>query len=480
MKSFPKPQLRTSFSRKLLGTTLALSVLTTSCSGQKKEAAAPPAIPVKLQALAASTVVNSTNYVGTLVARERVELSPQIQGRILSIFVNEGATVTRGTPIFLLEPLKQQEDVNAAVGNLNVQRATLSNTEASLRATQASRDASVSGVANSRANLANAEETLKQRDADLRKEQANLELATVNLERSKFLVKEGVRPQQDLDDKTRDIETAKANVDSASKVRDASKASRDAAKAALDQTIQNLKGAEEQVVASRADVDRQKAAISQAQGQLGSVNQDLLFNRVLAPIDGTVGSFDPRKVGDMVNVGEVVTTITNNQVFDLNIFIPTEYRDQLRTGIPVEVVKSDGSIGVRGQITFIASQVDPATQAIKTKVTFTNDGSLRDRQYVQVRVIWSRKPGVLIPTTAVTSLGAQKFVFVAEQGESKEGKSNLVVKQKPVQIGNIQGQAYQVISGVKAGDRIAVSQILNLRDGIPITEQQSGARSQES
>ncbi|MEY2983914.1 MAG: hypothetical protein RLZZ568_531, partial [Cyanobacteriota bacterium] len=77
----------------------------------------------------------------------------------------------------------------------------------------------------------------------------------------------------------------------------------------------------------------------------------------------------------------------------------------------------------------------------------------------------------------------QKFVFVARpQGEAEVdtgGKANsapspqsgngLVAKQTPVILGAIQGQSYQVVSGVTAGERIAVSRILELRDGTAIT-----------
>jgi multidrug efflux pump subunit AcrA (membrane-fusion protein) len=147
----------------------------------------------------------------------------------------------------------------------------------------------------------------------------------------------------------------------------------------------------------------------------------------------------------------------------------------------VEIVNKDGSTGVKGQVTYISPTVSRDTQSVLVKFSFVNDGSLRDRQYTKARVIWDRKPGVLVPTTAVTVVGAQKFVFVAAEEKPEEGKTaakepakesakpRLVVRQIPVQTGAIQGQAYQVVSGIKPGDRIAVDQILSLRDGTPIT-----------
>jgi multidrug efflux pump subunit AcrA (membrane-fusion protein) len=81
-------------------------------------------------------------------------------------------------------------------------------------------------------------------------------------------------------------------------------------------------------------------------------------------------------------------------------------------------------------------------------------------------VIWERKPGVSIPTTAVSRVAGQTFVYVAQQKDSK-----LIASQKPVKLGKIQGNNYQVIEGLKQGEKIVVSGILNLSNGAPIIPQ---------
>ena len=216
-----------------------------------------------------------------------------------------------------------------------------------------------------------------------------------------------------------------------------------------------------------ANVDSRQSAIVQAQGQQGSTAVTLGYNFLVAPINGVVGDFNEKKIGDNVDIGEAITTITDNQVFYLNVNIPIENRNRLRKGLPVELINRDDSPGTQGTITYIAPQVDQNAQSVLVKMEFPNDGSLRDRQYVRARVIWETQPGVLVPTNAVSSLGGQKFVFLAQPGESE---NSLVAKQVPVEVGAIQGQSYQVISGVKPGDRIAVSRILDLKDGRPIKE----------
>ena len=58
---------------------------------------------------------------------------------------------------------------------------------------------------------------------------------------------------------------------------------------------------------------------------------------------------------------------------------------------------------------------------------------------------------------------------VAEEDKSKQ-KPQFVVHQKPVKLGEVQNERYPILEGIKQGDRIAVSNILKLRDGVPIQQ----------
>ena len=444
--------------KKIFGTVLLLSALTTGCGSGEQKATGPKAIPVKLQILQTATLIDSSNYVGTLEARQRVNLAAsRTSGRIVQIFVKEGDIVRQGQTLIEIQPNQEKEDVKAAIGRLNVAKAELRAAEAELRQREAERD-------RAKADVKQAEATLASFDADVNETKANLELAEKNYKRSRFLEAEDVVTKENLDENTRTLNATKAQLNSDIKTRDAGQESLNASK-------QNFLASQRRVEQALANVDSRKSSVVEAEGELGSTSQTLAYNFLYAPINGVVGSFSEKKVGDNVDIGELISTITDNQIFNLNVGIPTENRNRLRPGLPVEIINPDGTPGVRGQITYVAPLVDQNAQAIQVKMTFRNDGSLRDQQYVRVRVIWDEKPGILVPTSAVSSLGGQKFVFVAQPGESKDGQESLVAKQIPVKVGTIQGQYYQVVSGVKPGDKIAVNRILDLKDGRPIKEE---------
>ena len=60
----------------------------------------------------------------------------------------------------------------------------------------------------------------------------------------------------------------------------------------------------------------------------------------------------------------------------------------------------------------------------------------------------------------------QHFAFVAEPE-----KGALVARQRPVKVGEIVGNDYVVLEGIKEGDRVIVSGTQFLRDGAPVAPQ---------
>jgi len=454
---------------KLIGSVLAVVGLLGGCGGQKEAAPPPKAIPVTFQTITTSTVIESSDFVGTLQAVKRVALASQIDGRIDNIYVSDGQKVKAGEKILKLAPYKQEAQVNQAKAQVGQAKADVLQAEAQLETAVSQISKNKSAIAARKADIAQAEAQLQSKEADLQKARSDLKLAQSNYERSKFLVSQGAVAKQDLDDKTSALETAQSALKSAQKQRDASLAALDSSKEALNSAYSDLEISQKQVQEAKANVINKKQGIEAAQGNVGSVRQDLKYNTVVAPINGIVGDISSRKPGDILKNGDTFTSIIDNSTLYLNIYVPVERKGQLKVGLPVEIIKADGTSGNVGRITFISPTVNQDTQVILTKVTFNNNGNLKDSQYVKVRIIWSKKPGILIPTSVVTNIGASNFVFVAEKDKTTEGKE--IAKQRLVTLGNIQGQEYKVLSGISPGEQVIVSRTQILSDGVPVVSE---------
>ncbi|MDR9404845.1 MAG: biotin/lipoyl-binding protein, partial [Halothece sp. Uz-M2-17] len=75
--------------------------------------------PVKLEKLQASTLIQSSKFVGALEAKERVALRAETDGRVTEIFVESGDVVEKGTPILQLSPERSQAEVNRAQADVD-------------------------------------------------------------------------------------------------------------------------------------------------------------------------------------------------------------------------------------------------------------------------------------------------------------------------------------------------------------------------
>ena len=129
------------------------------------------------------------------------------------------------------------------------------------------------------------------------------------------------------------------------------------------------------------------------------------------------------------------------------------------------------------RINFISPAVDDATQTVLAKLALPT-GGFRTSQYVRAQVIWNTDPGLTVPLTSTLRINGQYFVFVAE--EAKDGRHNLVARQRAVTLGPIVGNDYVVLSGLKPGEPLIVSGVQKISDGAPVSpssEQVGGSAS---
>lgn len=231
-------------------------------------------------------------------------------------------------------------------------------------------------------------------------------------------------------------------------------------------------------VVSRQDLDQARAALDAAQAQLRSleaqVNEQrvqLHYYRVVAPRAGIVGDI-PVRVGDRVQTTTQLTTVDRPGTLEAYIYVPVERASQLKMNLPVEIVDGSGKTLSKSRITFISPQVDNSTQTILAKVQIPNsDDALRNAQFIRARVVWGSQDRPVVPVIAVSRIGGLYFVFVAEPDQ----KGGYVVHQKPLQVGQIIGNDYVVLDGIKTGDKVVISGTQFLIDGIPVKPQESSS-----
>ena len=209
--------------------------------------------------------------------------------------------------------------------------------------------------------------------------------------------------------------------------------------------------------------DNSKADYESAVASRKTQEEQLAYYTIRAPFDGIVGDV-PVHVGDYVSASTILTTVDENKDLEAYIYVPTEREAQLRPGLEVDLMDTSDKILEKTRIDFLSPQVDNTLQGIlaKAPVHLSLD-VVRNAQLVKAKVVWTTAPKAVVPVLAVTRLGGQTFVYVAENQGGK-----YLAKQRSITVGDTVGNDYAVESGLKAGDKVIVSGTQFLMDGVPV------------
>lgn len=211
-----------------------------------------------------------------------------------------------------------------------------------------------------------------------------------------------------------------------------------------------------------------KAAYDAAAAQTQTQREQLDYYEIRAPFAGVVGDI-PVHLGDYVSSTTALTTVDENADLEAYIYVPTERAAQVKIGLPVDLLDESGTVLAHSNIYFVSPEVDNDLQGILAKAPVPRSSQrLRNGQIVNARVTWSTAETPTVPVLAVTRIGGQSFVYVA----APRG-SGYSAHQVSVTLGEPVGNLYPVLAGLHTGDRVILSGIQFLQEGVPVQPMQA-------
>lgn len=155
--------------------------------------------------------------------------------------------------------------------------------------------------------------------------------------------------------------------------------------------------------------------------------------------------------GQYVNVGDVLFNIADLSRVWVEIEVYESEFQSIRIGQAVEIrSQSFPGRAFSGRVAFIYPFLDPKTRTVKARVELPNPGmQLKPDMFVNAVIKVGMGSTVVVPITAVMDSGKQQTVWV----EIQPG----VFEPRMVQVGQRTDDRIQILSGVKAGEKVAVS-----------------------
>lgn len=381
----------------------------TGCANKAAQNFARPPAPVSVSEAIAQDVPTYLDAIGKTVAREVVSVQPQVSGRITKIHFTDGANVRKGDLLFTIDTRPFEAKVKQA-----------------------------------QANLAKDEAARRQAEANLTREIAQAKWGETQVKRYRSLVDSGVVPREQYEELRANLDTLNANVG-----------------------------------AARAAVNSANEAMKADAAAIESAKVELSYCYIRSPIDGRAGQ-------RLVDIGNVVTpggsgssSSGNSSSGNSNALLVIERLDpiyadftisqdnltlvqeQMRAGTLITEVRlpDNPENHVTGQLTFLDNAVQNTTGTVSLRATIPNDGHrFWPGRFVNVRLVLSTiRQAVLIPAGAPQMSAKGPFVYVVKQDSTAE--------QRPVSLGQRQGDLVVVLTGIQAGERVVTAGQIGVTPG---------------
>jgi membrane fusion protein (multidrug efflux system) len=217
-----------------------------------------------------------------------------------------------------------------------------------------------------------------------------------------------------------------------------------------------------------------EAAMQQANASVRQAELNLSYTSVAAPVSGISGRAE-HSIGTLITTdvaGGLLTTI--NQLSPIWVRFSLAESDLAKlpggrvsqvTPVDMQLVLSGGALyPPKGRLNFAATAIDPRLGTQQLRAEFDNPREqLLPGQFVTVRIAAGKRDNVsLVPQAAVVQTEKGYLVFVIDA----EGKAQA----RPVKTGDWIGSDWVILSGLGAGDKVIVDNLLKIRPGLPVTE----------
>ncbi len=179
---------------------------------------------------------------------------------------------------------------------------------------------------------------------------------------------------------------------------------------------------------------------------------------VPAPITGVITSRSAN-LGQVVAMGQELLSVTDlSEVWVVGDLYEQDFKTVTVGSEAAITTSAYPGLMLRGHVSYIDPRVDPQARTAKARIEVPNsDGRLRLGMYVTVSFTTPGASAVVVPRSAVQSIGDRQVVFVPAGNEG--GK----FMQRQVRLGSTIGENYTVLSGLKTGESVVTEGSFFLR-----------------
>jgi RND family efflux transporter MFP subunit len=217
----------------------------------------------------------------------------------------------------------------------------------------------------------------------------------------------------------------------------------------------------EQKILSQAEFDNAQAKARIAIASVTEAETLLGYTKVTAPFAGVI-TRKHADVGDLATPGKPLLEMEDSTALRLEADVPEAVVGKLTLGdkLPVRISALEKELA--GVVSEIAPAADPNSRTFLVKLDLPATTGLRAGQFGRVAMPVGETSALRVPASALVQRGQMELVFIVS-----DGKAQL----RLVKTGKRIGDEVELVSGVAAGERIVVENVVGLMDGQPVSIQ---------
>jgi len=220
-----------------------------------------------------------------------------------------------------------------------------------------------------------------------------------------------------------------------------------------------LKQAEDMVEATRSKIPQIQAKIAQAESMVEQARIYQGYSRVVSPYSGVVTAKHV-DVGQMASPGLPLVTVEDSGNFEVEAVVPESRIREVRvkTAVPVKIAAIN--FAGEGEVSEIVPQADPMTRSFLVKVRLPKVEGVQSGLYATVVFPSEPSSSLTVADSAVIRRGQLTGVYVVAEDST--------ARFRLIKLGSRQGDRFEVLSGIKAGEKVVLNPSEGIQEGSPV------------
>jgi membrane fusion protein (multidrug efflux system) len=190
------------------------------------------------------------------------------------------------------------------------------------------------------------------------------------------------------------------------------------------------------------------------------IRSQIAKTEIRAPFSGLIGLKSVSE-GSYISPSQSVAWLQQVDPVKIDFSIPEKYSSLIHKGDKITFTASNSNESFTGSVYAVQPRIDVSTRTLQVRALSSNkEGRIVPGSFVKVNLVLNKfNDAIMIPTQAIIPVLKGKTVLVSRNGKAETQK---------VETGVRTDSTIQIVAGIKAGDTVITSGLMQVRPGMAV------------